>query len=483
MAVVPLTSTVVDYHRTMSENAVAKRFNERWVADPGFRKALFEDTTGTLARYGFDLGPEDISSLLSGNLANHSAVSRAMWRIVYEKHRWVDWFYKVEAVPDDPRIKAWRERQIARQVLDLGPWPANSNLHASLCVELTKGCSVGCWFCGVSADRFGGAFRRDEANAALWRETLRVFQDRLGRGAKSGFLYWATDPLDNPDYEQLCVDFHEVLGIFPPTTTALALKDPARTRAFLALAEAHDCWLNRFSILSIKMLDRVHGEFSAEELAVVECLPLNRETAFAFGNAGRFREKTLKDPSLLERQRDNLRFAPWFTGNPDYADSGDDYPIASIGCVTGFLVNMVERSVQLISPCTADDRWPLGYYVYAEDHFDDAGELAELLDRMIERQMSPTVCPSDRPRFLDFLRYEELPDGFRLQGRFHQIAVFEDPARSEALRATGRMVRDGGETAGKIVTTVASQHGVAPDAVQTQLNRLLGAGVLDEVRG
>jgi len=33
--------------------------------------------------------------------------------------------------------------------------------------------------------------------------------------AGRGFCYWGTDPMDNPDYEKFCLDFHEVLGIFP----------------------------------------------------------------------------------------------------------------------------------------------------------------------------------------------------------------------------------------------------------------------------
>ena len=56
-------------------------------------------------------------------------------------------------------------------------------------------------------------------------------------------------------------------------------------------------------------------------------------------------------------------YAPWYRDNPDYQES-DDYPMNTIGCVTGFLFNMVDRTVQLISPCTATDEWPLGFYVY-----------------------------------------------------------------------------------------------------------------------
>ena len=43
----------------------------------------------------------------------------------------------------------------------------------------------------------------------------------------------------------------------------------------------------------------------------------------------------------------------------------------TIACVSGFLFNMVERNVRLISPCNASERWPLGYRIYDEGTFTD----------------------------------------------------------------------------------------------------------------
>src|SRR6185437_16374682 len=118
-------------------------------------------------------------------------------------------------------------------------------------------------------------------------------------------------------------------------------------------------------------------------------------SAFAFGNAGGFRERAQRKPELMAQQRKNLRFAPWYTGDPSYAGV-EDYPLGSIGCVTGFLVNMCDRTVQLISPCTADDRRPVGFHVFAEARFDTPADLGAALDRMIEERMPPSVRPGDR---------------------------------------------------------------------------------------
>lgn len=472
--------SLTSYHEVLRKNAVLKRFNERWVADPNFRQALAEDKLRTLNKYGISCNPDDVKTLTEVDSSKPSATWEAMWQIVVAKSNWVNQFYKQEALPSDRRIRYWRDRQIARQLLELGPFHTKSNIHSSLSVELTQGCSVGCWFCALSPERLGGVFEVSESNRKIWRDVLTVLANYLGLGAKSGFLYWGTDPLDNPDYEQFCLDFHEILGVFPPTTTALALKDPSRTRALLKLSQDKGCWLNRFSILSIKMLDRVHAEFSPQELAQVECLPLNRESAFVYGNAGRFREQTQADPELMQKQRKKLLFAPWYTGDPSYADR-DDYPLASIGCVTGFLVNMVNRTVQLISPCASSDRWPLGYYIYDEGRFENSEDLAVLLEDIINKRMSPVVVPSTRLRFHDWLRFEATEEGFQLYGRFHQQASFCDSKHSAQWRMIGQLVQEGGKTAREISQTVATNCNTNVALVQSLLNKLLHAGVLDEL--
>ena len=469
------------YHEVLGNFAAMKRFNERWVADPSFRDAVTADPAATLARYKIDCRPEDIKPPRSADFADASLSMRAMWQIVRAKTRLVHELYREEATPSDARMTAWRDREIARQMLDLGPFHTRSNIHSSLAFELTKGCSVGCWFCALSPDRLTAVFRHDEENGALWRDVLTAFKDAIGGAMKSGFLYWASDPLDNPDYEKFCLDFHDVAGIFPPTTTALALKNAARTRALLRVSEEHGCWLNRFSIITLKMLDAVHREFSADELARVECLAVNRESAFAFGNAGRFRDHANAEPEILDRQFQNLQWAPWYTGDPSYAGT-EEYPLASIGCVTGFLVNMCDRDVKLISPCTADDRWPLGYFVYEEGTFETADDFRALIAKMIETRMSPHVAPRARPAFHSWMRYEEIDNGFRLHGRFHGTATFRDAEIGNVWRATGDLVKDGASSAEEIVARVSSQTGAEANLVERQLEGLRQSGVLDELQ-
>ena len=55
----------------------------------------------------------------------------------------------------------------------------------------------------------------------------------VGDAAGRGLCYYATEPLDNPDYECFLVDFHAEFGRVPQTTTAAATRDIERTRRLL----------------------------------------------------------------------------------------------------------------------------------------------------------------------------------------------------------------------------------------------------------
>jgi radical SAM family RiPP maturation amino acid epimerase len=365
-------------------------------------------------------------------------------------------FHTIAASSREPRFKAWRERQIARASSQMPKSVHDEIPHMTGAFELSKGCSVGCWFCSVSAPRLGDIFSYSQENAKLWREVLELLKDIHGAAAKAGFCYWATDPLDNPDYEKFCSDFHEILGIFPQTTTALALKDPARTRSLLKLSQESGCLTNRFSILSLKRLNQLHKEFSPEELAFVRLALQNPEAEGIKANAGRAREYNKRKASKNQ-------------------ETVDDSLPGTNTCVSGFLFNMVEGRVKLISPFNADDRWPLGYRVYDEGIFAGIDDLKSLLEEMIDRYMPLTVMPNDRISFRRDLKYESLPDGFQVSTRFKTYKFRNAPY----VKQLGEVINKEDKTAEEIAS-LFNIFGVPSVHIFQSLNLMFKNGILDD---
>ncbi|WP_445632368.1 radical SAM family RiPP maturation amino acid epimerase [Nostoc sp. DSM 114161] len=435
-----------------------KRFIERYHADPNFREQVSRDPYRAIIDYNIKADPEEIKALCdteftkeNENKFSDSTFLRNYWELAEQIRP-----QKIRSIANSPansQFKAWRSRQIARTESQFLKPVCDSIIHAPVCFELNKGCSVGCWFCGVAAPRLSDIFFYTPENAQLWREVLELIKELLGEAAGAGFCYWATDPLDNPDYEKFCSDFYEVLGMFPQTTTAQPLKDPSRTRSLLKLAGEKGCPLDRFSILSLKMFNQVHEEFSAEELAFVKLALQNEGSNTTKAEAGRTRKRNLKKAEK---------------------DSKTPYQ-GTIACVTGFLFNMVDRSVKLISPCNASDRWPLGYIVYDEATFSDAKQLKILLERMIGDNMPLTVRQSELMSFRSDLEYESLADGFQLSTNLKTFRFRYD----SYLNELGEIIHNGGKTAQEIVSIFDSRN-VLPAYIFHNLNLMLEKGVLDD---
>jgi radical SAM family RiPP maturation amino acid epimerase len=289
---------------------------------------------------------------------------------VYEKmcHRDV---IMQSAAPDNAALSSWRLRQVERCRQQFGARRALDVVHAPLAIELNKGCSVGCWFCGVDAGPLQSCLPYDESNQLLWHETLTALHAVLGEAAACGFLYWATEPLDNPDYEHFVFDFYSELGAWPQTTTAVATRDIRRTRALIEQARNHGSKVEHFSILSVADLRKVHRVFTADELLHVECVTQNREAETVKARSGR-----------AARVTDSRRHRV----SSDPAGS-------TIACVSGFLLNMVERSIQLVTPCNTTEQWPLGYMVLDADEFSDGASLRQAISRMIDRRCCTDIAP------------------------------------------------------------------------------------------
>jgi len=462
-----LTDVSQGYIRDVSH---MKRFLERWTMDPKYQEAFAADAAAALAALGVSLTPAEVIPLivpaeatkatrliLAGRAAEVPEAVLRYRAFIDEKVRHRRRL-RAEVVPSDPRLRAWRNRMISRCVGELGPDRADAIVHAPVAFELSKGCTVGCWFCGVAAPKFEHTWPYSPENAKLWRETLEVVGEVYGPSARHGFLYWATDPLDNPDYEHFITDFHEVFGRCPQTTTAQGQKDTERTRRILRLAHSMGSEVDRFSIIALNSLYRIHEAFTPEELLRVECVPQNKEAALA----GRY----LKSKAGRARKFANKRGGELV---PEEASS-------TIACVSGFLFNMVDRSVKLITPCNAGDRWPLGYWVIAEGTFNSADELRELMRSMIDENIRESLSVRDTVRLRRDVKLVVGTDSLQLVSMGLGLSFTDQPA-ADGLAAA---LAAGVNTAEQIAVYRRASAGVHPARTLSMLDHMFDKGFLDE---
>src|SRR5207245_1954647 len=113
-----------------------------------------------------------------------------------------------------------------------------------------------------------------------------------------------------------------------------------------------------------KMLNRVHETFTADELLEVELVLQNPEAMTPKAPAGRAR--------LLDGRPDRL------------GPRASTLAGGTIACVTGFLVNMVERTIRLITPTRTCEQWPLGYRTAGLRRFRTPADFRHGIEELID---------------------------------------------------------------------------------------------------
>lgn len=445
--------------------AHAKRFNERYIADPDFRELVKIDPLKAAEKYHIKINPEDIRPIwdLAAREAyyqNKLPGSRLLKLCIEHDAALIGWStrHKDGKTIKNSDFKFWREQQILRNNSEIGESANSRVVHAPVCFELSAGCTVGCWFCAISADKFKGAFPYTPENKILWEETLQVVKAITGTAAQGGFCYWATDPFDNPDYEKFIKDYRSIIGGLPATNTAMSHKNLPRTKSLVQMWKNHGFTCNHLSILTVNILNTIHNEFTAEELVWTNLNLVNKQSTVKKSTAGRAREKIIK----LAKNSNEYREI-----TTEFAQGG------TIACVSGFLFNMVDKKVKLISPCKASDRWPNGYIIFDEGTFTNGEDLKELLDDLIKKNM-PLSIPNDRViKFRPDLQYKPLAYGFKLSSEF-QSQKIENPHYGKKF---GELINEGTHTVDGLIKLIIKAD-VSRDDIKNSIDILFKNGLL-----
>ena len=458
-----------------------KRFLERVCGDDEFRESLGQvdhhSTWKELAReIGCEIDPYEIMPLWHHHYMLQKGTDDANDQFPLHK-LWIDYIHDLKAHlgavkyaggPREmyPALHTWRIRQMLRVNSQLGQKVGQAIVHPLVAFELSDGCSVGCWFCGISADKFKGFWSYSDENAALWQAIQQRCHSLFGTSMQTGFCYWATDPIDNPDYANFLKDYYQAHNYMPQTTTAAPLKNLALTKEIMGLYADHRHITNRFSILNRKLLRRVHETFSAEELMGVELVLHNKESAqLTKSRAGKAQQKLKEGQSRFVEEIIDTE--------------------GTIACVSGFLVNMPNRSVMMVSPVPACDEWPKGYRIFGEQRFNDADEFEAAIHSLVLENCSNRL-PAEQPLQLRHdLHLEKDTEGEKtvyLSARntrvFHNFTT-TDAQLSSIYQDLLAMIEQGIFTPGKITRTL-SQQGHNVFVVATVIDNLFRMGLIEE---
>jgi radical SAM family RiPP maturation amino acid epimerase len=411
--------------------ARSKRFIESWLGFPDLRDAIVATARegGTFGAIREAHGLEcDVAEMVPWlGIAGLPAVPPTLPANVA---LWLDYRRVMEGLRPsirhagdtngvNPEFDRWRKRNMHRCDGELGTAAATAITHPVISFELSDGCSVGCWFCGVSAERFRGNWSYAE-NQTEWRGIIAETTAFFGPAAATAFCYWATDPSDNPDYPDFIADLAAETGVLPQTTTAVPLRNTAQTRRVLAMAAEGDALPNRFSVLTRKQLKEIFQTFTPDELLHVELVLQMPNAGAPKAVSGRARSKAGLHSDLTASMH------------------------ATIACVTGFLVNLPKREIRLVTPVPSSESVPDGFRVLGTAGYQDAGSFGEALRHLARRHIVQGLGPADRLRLNPAARYAAAEDGFAITfgALRHCVTGGVAQALGPALASGASRVRD-----------------------------------------
>ena len=363
-----------------------------------------------------------------------------------------------------PEYTAWRRRRVGAVRNELGAfgWSLDHPCHA---VEMAVGCSVQCSFCAFDAGKLQTVFDlQDPENRALVRGVATGMLEVFGWPAMHGMLYWSTEPHDNPHYVKLLEFWHRLTGAMLCTATARAGED--WVRELIEFYTKGPVQWPRISVLSRGMMRRLHNTFTPLELRDTTLLMQQKDAEREKVPGGRER--------MLEQlvEADDLRKVD-FENLPE----GFEPPQGSIACISGFLINMVNRTVKLISPCYTSMVFRYGYRVFDETTFDGPEDFEVALKRIVKRSMVVRPYPEMPMRWRDDLKLVLQPDGFTLLSP----TTRRDFRKGDLHRRTAELIARGDLSYQQVFDALSDEPRIGPVMAMTMLDLLFRKGYLCEL--
>lgn len=355
-------------------------------------------------------------------------------------------------------FQAWRQRRIAATKSELGLFGYHID-HPILSFELGDGCTIGCWFCAFSTKKLTRNYDY-RSNKAVFREIIRRCVHLFGKeGAGMALLYYGTEPHDNPDYINFLHDYQSITGR-PLCTSTTAGTDAAWIRQLIDFYRKWNYPWPRLSILSTKMLYEIHDLFSPDEL---------RDVPMAMQIKGPKR-KLVTSGRILQEQKGLKEREPGH-----YLEG--IIPQGSIACTSGFLVNMAQKTIQLISPCYTTKEWPTGYRIFDSDTFEDAESFQKTIEALIRQNMPENPFPEEKVAFRDDLIYRQTSKGFDLISP-NQIHHFHGP---RLYHDFGNKASTSQLTYKELFDSLVDSGHHNPLVISHLIQQLFNAGLLNEV--
>ena len=501
-----------EYQRIRVLTGNIKRIADLFACIPGAIEAFEEDTAAFLKQYDLDLDPEEMRMIfLTENQEEKEKIfssenvldliPESMFRyaqFVQNKLYFRDFLRDKGCVPANKAAAAWRERNNKRCDSALGGVNI-SFIHAILTIELAKGCSVGCEFCGLSAQRLSKLFRYNEENAKLFKDVLTVLKEVLGQSAGFGMMYFATEPLDNPDYEKFEEIYYSVFGIIPQITTAVFDRNIERTRKLVHELDERPGFIHRFSLRDLEMAKTALREFTPEELVNVELITQYEDSPYfiPYTVVGSEREhveerkRGVHSERILNEALAESLDAPVLHNEIKRMKDLKHVDPGTICCVDGFHINMCDKTISILTPCHMSEMFPNGISETASVTFTDGEDFREKLLEMIEHYMIISLPKNEILRCYDYLELEEDDEmgtmlisrqsGYRLPlGKIGKTPM-EEVQINPAVKVIEKLMENK-YTKDEIVRSLMDEYGIAPANLYWLLNQFWKQGLIVDSR-